>query len=41
LGGLRGDGTDFWAPVTACPQLGGMEWGWHGCVHRHYFVSGL
>jgi len=26
--GLNGDGTEFWAPVTAWdPQLGGMESG--------------
>jgi len=26
LGGLSGDGNEFWAPVSAClPQLGGME----------------
>jgi len=25
FGGLSGDGTEFWAPVTAwAPQLGGM-----------------
>jgi len=32
-GGLSGDGTEFWVPVTA--PIGGVECDWYGSAHMY------